>query len=58
MDPEEWARGKVRDQDVWAVVLVRGNATVAALQALEGGAGSYDRECLAVLKGRDYVAEI
>lgn len=51
LDPEEWARGKVERQDVWAVVLVRGNATVVALQALQGGGGGeYDRECFLHLR--------
>ena len=44
VDPEEWAKEKVHDQDVWAVVLVRGNATLLALEALAGRGGTYDRE--------------
>lgn len=46
MDAYEWARGKVDKQDVWAVLIVNGNATMRALRAVEGvvDGGSYDRE--------------
>lgn len=44
IDAEQWAKDKVHDQDVWAVVLVRGNATLLALEALAGRGGEYDRE--------------
>jgi hypothetical protein len=44
VDPEEWAKEKVHGQTYWAVVLVRGNATLLALEALAGRVDSYDRE--------------
>ncbi|KAH8081901.1 hypothetical protein HD553DRAFT_315155 [Filobasidium floriforme] len=42
VDPEEWAKEKVHGQTYWAVVLVRGNATLLALEALAGRVDSYD----------------
>jgi hypothetical protein len=44
LNASEWAREKVDRQDVWAVVVVNGNATMAALNAVSGGGESYDRE--------------
>lgn len=44
VNASEWAREKVDNQDVWAVVIVNGNATMAALNAVSGGGESYDRK--------------
>ncbi|KAJ9093878.1 hypothetical protein QFC21_006251 [Naganishia friedmannii] len=41
INASEWARERVNEQDVWAVVLVNGNATMDALHAINGGEG-YD----------------
>ncbi|KAJ9114042.1 hypothetical protein QFC22_005862 [Naganishia vaughanmartiniae] len=37
VNASEWARERVDQQDVWAVLLVNGNATMDALRAINGG---------------------
>lgn len=47
VDPTEWAMERVTNQDVWGVILIHGNATMLALNAVSGGPGNeggYDRE--------------
>jgi hypothetical protein len=40
----EWAMEKVHNQDVWGVVLIHGNATQDALNAISMGGQGYDRK--------------
>lgn len=44
VNASEWAMAKVNNQDVWAVVIVNGNATMDALNAVSNGGQQYDRE--------------
>lgn len=44
LNASEWAMERVNQQDVWAVVIVNGNATMSALNAISGGGQGYDRE--------------
>ncbi|KAJ9105007.1 hypothetical protein QFC20_004448 [Naganishia adeliensis] len=42
LNASEWAMERVNQQDVWAVVIVNGNATMSALNAISGGGQGYD----------------
>lgn len=44
LNASDWAMERVNQQDVWAVVIVNGNATMSALNAVSGGGEEYDRE--------------
>lgn len=44
VNASEWAMERVNNQDVWAVVVVNGNATMDALDAVSNGGQGYDRE--------------
>ncbi|GHJ90006.1 hypothetical protein NliqN6_6408 [Naganishia liquefaciens] len=42
VNASEWAMERVNNQDVWAVVIVNGNATMDALNAVSNGGQQYD----------------
>ncbi|KAI5449662.1 hypothetical protein NCC49_004123 [Naganishia albida] len=42
LNASDWAMERVNQQDVWAVVIVNGNATMSALNAVSGGGEGYD----------------
>ena len=46
VNASEWAMERVNNQDVWAVVIVNGNATMDALNAVSNGGQQYDRKHL------------